>query len=333
MAKSKNKKKKFWIGIDLGGTKLLTTVMNNNFHILAAVKNKVEASRGAKHFMKMLEESVREVLKEAHIDKEKVGGIGIGAPGIINKKKGEIEFCPNIPFLNHCKLASALSKKVKIPVVLENDANTGLFGEAELGAARGYADVIGIFVGTGVGGGILIDGKIYRGASGAAGEIGHMVVDDSGPQCGCGQNGCLEAYAGRLAIAGDAAVLASRRQAKALYEEAGTEVAKIKSGVIAKAIAKGDRALQNLVRERAVVLGKAMANLANAMSPELFVLGGGMIEAMPFIVKEAEKAMRGQVMERIGAHVKVVPAKLGDHAIVKGAARLAELAFGKKAKS
>ncbi len=319
----KSKKKKFWIGIDLGGTKLLTAVLDQRFRVVASVKNKVDASKGPKKFLEDLEDSIREALKESRVQKSKIGGIGIGAPGIMDRKKGEIVFCPNIPFLNGFRLGNVLQKKFGVHAVLENDANTGLYGESELGAARGYKDVIGIFVGTGVGGGILIDGKIYSGVSGSAGEIGHMVLDPSGPSCGCGQRGCLEAYTGRLAMAGEAAVLASRGQAKRLYREAGTEVSKIKSGVLAKAVFSGDKKIEKMIKERAGRLGMAMAGLANFMSPELFVLGGGVVEAMPFIVKEAEKSMRHFVMPKIGAHIRVVPAQLGDHAIIKGAARLA----------
>lgn len=329
MGKSKNK---YWIGIDLGGTKLLTTLLDHRFHIVASSKEKVDAAKGSKVFLSLFEQSIREVLKDADISKKQIGGIGIGAPGIIDRKKGEIVFCPNIPFLNGFKLGPFLSRKFGVPVVLENDANTGIYGEYELGAARGYKDVIGIFIGTGIGGGLLINGEIHTGCSGAAGEIGHMIIDPDGPLCGCGQRGCLEAFSGRLAMAGEAAVMAARGQAKRIAKEAGTEVSKIKSGVLEKAITGGDKKIQKMVRERAALVGRAMANLANFMNPELFVLGGGVVEAMPFIVKEAEKAMRENVMVNIGSHVKVVAAELGDHAIVKGAGKLAA-GINKKDKS
>lgn len=324
----KNKGKKYWIGIDLGGTKMLTALFNHRFHIVAKSKDKVEVTKGAKHFIKKIEDSVKAVLKDARIDKSKVGGVGIGAPGIIGRKKGEIEFCPNIPFLNGFKLGPVLARKLGKPVVLENDANTGVYGECELGAARGYKDVIGVFLGTGVGGGIVLSGKIHRGASGAAGEIGHMIVDPSGPLCGCGQKGCLETIAGRLAIAGDAGVLAARGQAKYLFKEVGTEVSKIKSGVLADAIAAGDKKIEKLINERAALLGRSLAGLVNFLSPEIIVIGGGITEAMPFIAKEAEKSLRKFAMPKIACHVKVVAAELGDEAIVKGAAKLAAAAYG-----
>lgn len=318
------KNKKYWIGIDLGGTKLLVALLNRNFKVVSTSKAKVDASKGAKHFLKTAQDSIREVLKDSEVKIEDVGGIGIGAPGIIDSKKGQISFCPNIPFLNGFNLARELKKISGKPVVLGNDVNVGLYGEYVFGAARGYSDVIGIFLGTGVGGALILDGKIYEGSLGAAGEVGHMIMDPGGNLCGCGQRGCLETQAGRLGIASEASMLAARQQAKNLFEEAGTDVLKMKSGALEKAVQDGDRLLEKIIRERAKKLGLAMANLVNVLNPELIVLGGGVVESLgKVIVKEAENTMKKLAMPKLGAHVKVEAAKLGDHAIIKGAARMA----------
>ena len=198
----------------------------------------------------------------------------------------------------------------------------GLYGEQQFGAAAGCAHVAGFFLGTGVGGALILDGKLYRGSSGAAGELGHIFVDPLGPACGCGNRGCLEALAGRLALAGEAATLAARGGAPHLMNEAGADVRKLKSGALARAVAAGDRQLKDLVKRKAALVGLAMANIVNTLDPECIVLGGGLVEAMgEIIVPAAEESMRRHAMPDIASHVTVAPAKLGDMAIVMGAAQ------------
>ncbi len=318
------KKKKYLIGMDLGGTKLLTVLMDRHFKILAQKKSKIESAKGEKYFLHTVTESVRETAEDAGVKMDSLAAAGMGAPGIIQPKKGMVLISPNIPFLKNYPLKAKLEKCLRIPVVLENDANTGLIGEHEFGAAKGYSDVIGLFMGTGIGGAILLNGKLHRGVINAAGEAGHMILQRDGALCGCGQRGCLEAYGGRVAIASEAAVLAVRQKAKNLFRETGTEVSKIKSGVLAKSIRAGDESLEELIRERASWTGVAMANIANLLNPEMFVLGGGMVEALGnIIVKEAKETMLKYGMPAIVKNVKVIPAKLKDYSIVKGAGKLA----------
>lgn len=321
---AKKQKKKYLIGMDLGGTKLLTTLMNRHFEIIAERKYKIETAKGERHFLNTVFGSIQDVLDDAGLKAGSLAAAGMGSPGVIHFKKGIVLACPNIPFLKNYPLRAKLEKRLRIPIALENDVNAGLFGEHQFGAAKGYSDVVGLFMGTGIGGALILNGRLHRGASGSAGEAGHMIMQRGGALCGCGQRGCLEAYAGRVAIAGEAAVLATRQKARNLFRETGTEVSKMKSGVLAKAIRGGDHAIEVLIRERAAWVGVAMANIANLINPEMIVLGGGVVEAMSeIIVKEAEKSMRRHGMPDITQHVKVVPAKLKDHAIVKGAAKLA----------
>ncbi len=310
--------------MDLGGTKLLTSLLNRDFKILAEKKSKIDPFKGEKVFFNTILESVRDVLEEAGVKASALAAAGMGSPGIIHPKKGTVVTSPNIPFLKNYPLRAKLEKYLGVPAALENDVNTGLLGEYFFGAARGYSDVVGLFMGTGIGGALILNGRLHRGVSGAAGEIGHMIMQKDGALCGCGQRGCLEAYAGRVAIAGEAAVLAVRQKARVLFADVGTEVAKIKSGALAKSIRGGDHAIESLIREKAELVGIAMANIANLLNPELIVLGGGVVEAMDgIIVKEAEKSMLRHGMPDIVKRVKVVPAQLKDHAIVRGAAKLA----------
>lgn len=316
------KKKNYWIGIDLGGTKMLTGLLDGKFKVRAEEKVKVDVSKGAKNLLANIKESVNRVLEDGGVKAKQLGGIGIGCPGIIDTQKGKVVSSPNIPFLKGFNFAGKIGKMFHVPVRLENDVNTGLFGEHQFGAAKGYDHVVGIFVGTGIGGALIINGELYHGL-GAAGEIGHTLLDLNGPLCGCGQRGCLEAFTGRIAIASEAAVLAVKQQAPHLYDSIGGDISKIKSKVISKAIQEGDEPLKELIRYKSQILGRAMANVVNLLNPEMIVLGGGVVEAMPkLIVNEARQAMLARAMKPMGKQVKVVEAKLGDHAIVKGAAKL-----------
>jgi glucokinase len=219
-------------------------------------------------------------------------------------------------------LAKRVYKLTGIPVTLGNDVQTGLYGEHQFGAAKGYDNVIGIFMGTGIGGAMILNGHPYRGTSGSAGEIGHIKLDTKGPACGCGGRGCFESYAGRLAIAAEAAVLVARQQAPHLAREAGTDLRAIKSGALARAIRAGDDEIKDLIRAKARRVGFVMANLVTVINPDLVVLGGGVVEAMPSLIShEAEKVMRRHALGAAAKHVKVAVAKLGDHSIVMGAAK------------
>ena len=245
------KKKKYVVGVDLGGTKMLAGLLDRNFKVLVSEKSKVQVSEGEKHFMDSVIECIRTLLKDYEIEPKDLMGIGMGCPGIIDSKRGVVLNSPNIPFLEQYPLSKKLQKVFKTPVAIGNDVNVGLFGEQRFGAAKGYDHVVGIFLGTGVGGGLIINGEIYGGATGGAGEIGHMVIDPQGILCGCGQRGCLETIAGRLGIAAEASMLAARQQAKKLHELTDGDLSKIKSGAMARAIKGGDKALCELVETRA----------------------------------------------------------------------------------
>lgn len=323
-----NPKKKYTIGIDIGGTKILVCLLSKDFKIRSEIKLKTKPEKGERFFMKSLVDAVRFVLRDARVTAKDVAGIGVGCPGFIDPDKGVIAGSPNIPFLKNFPLAKRLSKAVGIPVTLGNDVQTGLYGEHQFGAAIGYANVAGIFMGTGIGGALILNGRPYRGTSGSAGEVGHVQLDPEGPACGCGQHGCLEAFAGRLAISAEAAVLVARQSAPHLARETGTDIRGMKSGALARAIRAGDSAVEDLIRGKAKRVGTLMANLVNILNPDMIVLGGGLVEAMPILIaRKAEKTMRRLALPTSSRHVKVAVAKLGDHAIVLGAAKRARDLF------
>lgn len=320
-------KKKYFIGIDLGGTKMLIVLLNKRFEVIARHKSKVEPGKGIKYLLRTIKESVEDTLGENKAALKEVTAVGIGCPGMVDHGKGTVILAPNLPLLNHFALAPALKKALRVPVTIENDVNAGLYGEYRFGAARKFSHIVGIFPGTGVGGALILDGKLYRGASGGAGEIGHIFMNLGSPLA---ERHCetLEHLIGRLTIASEAAVLAQRQLAPRLYRSVGTDIAKIKSGALYSSIKGGDRAVEELIIHKSKILGVAMANLVNIFNPELIVLGGGLIEAMGhWIIKEARKVMRQMAMPPLVRNVRVVEAKLKDDAVAMGAARLAEEAL------
>ena len=328
----KLKRLPYTIGVDLGGTKVLICLFNRACKVLATIKTKTGIERGEKYFIDTLAKSIHGVMDEAEVQFEHLVGIGVGSPGIIDIKLGTVISSPNIPFLKNYPLREKLRKLFRVPIWVENDVNAGLYGEYQFGAGRGHRDIVGVFPGTGIGGALILQGKLYRGAFGAAGEIGHMIVDPRGPLCGCGNRGCLEAFAGRLAISSEAALLALRQQAPKLFKLTGADLSQIKSGTLRKAIKAGDRVIKKLVCTKAKLIGMVMANIANLLNPELFVLGGGLVEAMPEIfLKQTREAIKNYAMKPVSKQVKIAVARLGDFAIVKGASKMAlEFSVGNK---
>ncbi len=323
--------KKYVIGVDIGGTKILACLLNKNFKVLTEFKVKTKPEKGERFFLKSLTDAIQHILRESKVTPKEVIGVGLGCPGFINPETGVIAGSPNIPFLKNYPLAKRVSNLLGIPVTLGNDVQTGLYGEHQFGAAKGYENVVGIFMGTGIGGALILNGKPYRGTSGSAGEVGHVQMDPQGPACGCGHRGCLEAVAGRLAISAEAAIAVARQQAPHLAQKTGTDIRDIKSGALARAIRAGDQAIEDLIRSKARRVGTLMANLVNILNPDMIVLGGGVVEAMPtLILRKAEKTMRSLALFTSSKHVKVAIAKLGDHSIVMGAAKRAEDLFGEK---
>ncbi len=324
-------KKQYFIGLDIGGSKMLAAVLDRKFRVRAEKKIKVEPEKGRAVFLKTLEGAVAELLREAHVPMGKVAALGAGCPGIIPNLGGRIVLSPNLPFLNSFELGRALQKIFRVPIAVENDVNAGLYGEWRFGAAQGKQHVAGIFMGTGVGGALILNGQVYRGALGAAGEIGHTYLIP--PFLGAAQvcPSTLEGLTGRLAISAASGLLLMQQKAPHLFKETGYDVRKIKSRSLLRAIQAGDQALDDLLAEKARFLGLAMANLVNLLNPDMIVLGGGLIEALGSkMIVEARKTMQSLALPPLARAVKVEAAELGDYAIVKGAAGLAEMLIGKK---
>jgi len=327
---AKNKRRKYLIGVDVGGTKILAAVMDPHCRVKAVCKVPVDAHRGAAVFLDQIVKTVQEAVDEAGLKWKHVAALGMGCPGMIEQPQGIVRLSPNLSFLKNYPLRKKLMQRLKIPVTIENDVNAGLYGEFHFGAARGCQNAVGIFWGTGVGGGLILDGKIYRGSTGAAGEIGHTFVNAPALTDISDRSGTLESQIGRLALSADAGLLVLKQQAKVLYEKAGTDLRKMKSKTLLRSIRGGDQAVKELMRCKARVLGIAMANAVNLLNPERIVLGGGVMEAMgSILLPVAKKTMREYALAPVVRNVSVELARLGDYAIAMGAAQLAYEALQK----
>lgn len=310
------------IGFDLGGTKMLAAVLDTDGTIKVRNKSKTTGTDNESVFSRIVE-TIDGALGKASLSRDDIESIGIAVPGPIDSVNGTVLQTPNVALTNF-PLAPRLAGEYRVPVGLSNDVNAGLWGEYIAGAAQGYQHVIGIFPGTGIGGGIIMDGRLYLGKGGRAGEIGHITVQSDGRRCGCGNHGCLETVASKTAIARDLALLAMNGQSPVLAEAGATDISLIKSGLIKKALDAGDPGVADIVEQAARFLGIGMAAMVNVFDPELILLGGGLVEKLSSrITIPAEDTMRARAMKHLVQEVVVGEAKLGDDAVIVGAADLA----------
>ena len=325
----KESKTTHWIGFDLGGTKMMAAVFDRNFNLTASRKAKTKGLNGKNDGLERIRTTIRGAMEDAGIEAENLAGIGVGCPGPLDLDRGVILHAPNLGWRN-VNLKSSLEKTFQCPAVIANDVDAGTYGEYRFGAGRGARCVLGIFPGTGIGGACIYEGRILRGRTGSCMEIGHVKVRSEGPLCGCGRRGCLESVASRLAVSAEAAAAVFRGEAPVLQSLAGTDIANIKSGTLAKSIRGGDAAVENIVRAAARHIGSAAADVVNLLAPDVIVLGGGLVEALPdLIVGEVRETVLAGIMPAFAKGLKIVPAELGDNAVALGAAALAAEEGGK----
>lgn len=317
-----DKQKKVWVGFDLGGTKMLATVFDEKFRPIGRRRRKTKGAEGATAGIDRITRTIDEALLEAQVTPADVLGIGVGIPGPLDLDKGIIIESANLGWKN-VKLRQMLEEKYKCPALIANDVDAGVFGEYRFGSGKGGRCVMGIFPGTGIGGGLVYEGKIFRGKTTSCMEIGHMIVEPRGRMCGCGKHGCLETVASRLAIAAEVAMAAYRGEAPIILEAAGTDLSDIRSSVLADAVRAGDKVVEKIVRNAARRIGDAAASTCNLLAPDIVVLGGGLVEALSDIfLDEVHDVISKKVMTSFVASITVTVASLGDDAGVMGAAAL-----------
>jgi glucokinase len=325
-----NEAKKCSIGFDLGGTKMLAVVFDQDFQVVARSRRKTLAHEGEKAGLERMTLNISKAWKQAGLEGRQPEAIGVGIPGPVDPERGVVLDMPNLGW-SKFPLKKQLEATCGCPVSVLNDVDAGVYGEYRFGAARGARCVMGVFPGTGIGGGCVYEGQVLRGQGRSGFEIGHVQVVPDGPLCGCGRRGCLESVASRLAIAAAAAAAAFRGEAPYLLEQAGMDLSKIRSGVLAASIKAGDRSVEQIVRIAAGWLGVGIANAINLVTPDVVLLGGGLVEAMPQLFREEiEKTARARVMPAFSDIFQVKVSQLGDDAVAKGAAAWALQDLGKK---
>ena len=318
----------YWVGFDLGGTKMLAAVFDANFRVVARRRKKTKGHEGAESGVERIALTIRQVLEEAQIRPNQLAGIGVGCPGPVDLDKGIIHEAVNLGWRD-VPLKKMLHDEFNCDVEIVNDVDAGVYGENRFGAAQGARTVVGVFPGTGIGGGCVYDGRILSGGAISCMEIGHMRVATPGRFCGCGRRGCLETEASRLAISAEVAKAAYRGQAPHLMKIAGTNLSDIRSGILAEAIKQGDTIVEQIVRDAADRIGDAVASIVHLIAPDVVVLGGGLVEALPDLyVKEVSDRARQEVMPAYSKLFRVTAAKLGDDAAVMGAAAWVERLHG-----
>lgn len=304
---------------DLGGTHLRSAVVDQAGKIHFHLKQHTPAAKSAQDIVEALVSAARECDRQNTAAGYAIDAISVVAPGTVDVAGGSIVKAPNLPFLSGFNLAEALSQALKLPAILENDANAAAVGELWLGAARGRRTIVCVTLGTGVGGGIILDGQLWRGVNDSAAEVGHMCVDPfGGVACTCGSRGCLEVYASATAI------VRMTREAKPRHPNSRLQIDnELTSESIYRAGVEGDELALEVFRRMGVYLGIGIANLINILNPEMIVIGGGVVNGWDLF----EKHMKHEVVERafplLADLVKIVPAECGDDAGLLGAAKLA----------
>ncbi len=318
--------KKYSIGIDLGGTKILIALVDRNTgEVLNHIKKKTKKDKGPKNIIKKMLEGIEELIEESGKAIDDISSIGVGAAGQIDRQSGVLIAAANLDCYD-LNIKEILSKKFNIPVYVGNDVEIAAIGEQKFGAGKGCNDFVCVFVGTGVGSAIIKNGQIITGATGTAGEIGHIIVDLNGRQCACGAHGCLEAYASRSAIERciEGALKKGRKSCILDYLETGKSIT---SSMIQKSIEREDELVLQCVTEASEYLSGGIASIINFVNPELIILGGGLIEAVDYFYQKTIKKAKAKSLPVPAEKIQFKKAMLGDYSGVIGAAFLEDRGF------
>lgn len=314
------------LGVDLGGTKVETSLVDETGRIIASHRRPTKPEKGSDgviaDIITCVESCLGEASKTAH-------GLGVGMAGQIDKDTGIVRFAPNLGWRN-IPLQARIEEALQLPVVVSNDVRAATYGEWRYGAGKGIDDLVCIFVGTGIGGGIVSGGRLLEGYNNTAGELGHVTIVAGGRQCHCRNQGCLEAYAGGWAIAERAqeAVRSNPRAGQHLTELVGS-IEQISAATVTQAYSNGDPLAQHIVDVTARHLAAGVVGIVNAFNPYLLVLGGGVMQGLPEYVSMVERMVRRHALESAIDGLRIVMAALGDKAGVIGAAALALHRFQK----
>lgn len=302
------------VAADVGGTNTRMAIVNEDGVILALLKKSTHCKEGKDGMIKFLISFANEMIEKSRASRQKIRGIGVGFPGPLDAETGIIFNPPNLMGWDNVPLKSMLEEEFNIPVSVENDANAAALGEWWMGAGAGTNSLVCITLGTGVGGGIILDGKLLHGASGMAGEVGHMTIVKDGIMCTCGNRGCLEAYASARGII-------ERTHTALLKDNISNEHLPNSLEQICKMASDGNEIISNVIKEAGVILGIAIANLANLLNPEIVVLFGGVTNIGENLIKPVRKEVRKRAFKKATETLRIEVSKLPDKSGILGAAK------------
>lgn len=313
---------KYIVGIDLGGTNVKAGIVEAaSGKVLCSKSIKTLSERGFGDTFDRISNLIDELLEKENIKKSEVEGIGMGIPGPVIKQK-IVGFFANFPWEKDLNVAEELSKRSGLPVLVDNDVNIITIGEAWQGAAKGYKNVLGVALGTGVGGGILIDGKLLGGVKGAGAEIGHIIIEKDGKLCGCGHKGCLEAYCSATAVIREAADRLAINKNNKIWEAIEGDISRLEAKHVFDAAKDGDAFAKDIVDYIIKHLALGIGNILNVINPEIVVVGGGVALAGDILFGPLKDEVAKTALAICMEDLEIVPAILGNDAGVVGAAAL-----------
>jgi len=308
------------LAVDLGGTKIIAAIVSNEHKIMAKKYRPTLADKGPQPVINRIFSTVDQLLGQRNIDLSQLEGISIAAAGAIDYDRGLITLSPNLRGWRDIPLRDIVKEKYGVTTFLINDASAAALGEYHFGAGKGVDNLIYLTVSTGIGGGIIIDGKLYSGSCGSAGEIGHMTIDVNGPKCNCANIGCLEMLASGTAVAREAVRRIKQGENSTLTEIVKGNIENITAEKVEVAARNGDSLASEVIAEAAAYLGVGLANLVNIFNPEMIIIGGGMAKAGDLLLNPTRQVVRERAFQVSAQAVCIVPAQLGEDSGILGAA-------------
>lgn len=317
--------KKSAIGVDLGGTKIALGMVDEDGRMIELLRFDTDTRGGPQAVIGQIVKGVRQLSRDGSIS---ISGIGLGVAGQVDAETGTVRFAPNLDW-HDVPLRADIEQACSVPVVVTNDVRAALWGEWLFGAGRGISDLVCVFIGTGIGGGLVSGGKVIEGCSNTAGEIGHITVEINGPLCNCGNRGCMEAIAGGWAIARRAKerVNADPKFGATVLKTAGGSADDITARTLIQACHAGDALAMEIMNGATEALGAGISSLVNALNPCRIVLGGGIVEGMPELIALIDGGVRRRALPAATSRLEICASKLGNEAGIIGAAVLALKTF------
>jgi len=314
--------KKYRIGVDVGGTNVKLALVDMNGKIVYSNTTPTRADLGYEHSIANIQTAIEELMKETNTNKDVIEAIGFGFPGQIDYQAGIVRLLPNMPGWVEIPVAKIMEDKFGITTKLDNDVRVATLGELKYGAGKGCQNLVCITVGTGIGSGLVFNGKLIRGAKNAAGEIGHIKLTmGDGPICGCGDYGCFEAYASGPAIVAEAKeYIKGGKSSK--FKELATE--ELSPYIVAQAALQGDAVAKRIFTKMGEIIGLGLTSVINLLNPEKVIIGGGVADAGDILFNPIKETIQKRAMPIQASAVEIVPAVLGNTAGVIGASLLIE---------